>query len=59
MTGIRDGQTPRHFASFWTAAREAGISRLYGGIHYRAAIERGLDQGACIGAFAVNLKTWR
>ena len=25
---------PRKFASFWAAAEDAGISRLYGGIHY-------------------------
>lgn len=52
-----DGLKPRQFKSFWDAANEAGISRLYGGIHFRAAIERGLDQGRCIGAYAVKLKT--
>ena len=54
-----DGLPPRAFASFWAAANEAGISRLYGGIHFRAAIERGLDQGRCIGAFANALQTRR
>ncbi|MBU1174275.1 MAG: vanadium-dependent haloperoxidase [Alphaproteobacteria bacterium] len=54
-----DGMPGRTFASFWDAANEAGISRLYGGIHYRAAIERGLEQGRCIGAHALALKTWR
>ena len=39
---------PRAFTSFRAAADEAGISRLYGGIHFRAAIERGLEQGRCI-----------
>ena len=43
------GLAPRSFASFDDAAREAADSRLYGGIHYRAAIDRGLEQGACIG----------
>jgi hypothetical protein len=43
------GFPPRSFDSFWEAAEEAAISRLYGGIHYRAAIEKGLDQGRCIG----------
>ncbi len=56
-TGSSDGLTPRKFASFWEAANQAGISRLYGGIHYRAAIEHGLEQGRCIGAHAVALKT--
>jgi PAP2 superfamily len=43
------GLPPRAFSSFAAAAQEAAISRLYGGIHFRAAIERGLEQGACIG----------
>ena len=43
------GLGPRTFPSFWAAAEEAAISRLYGGIHYRAAIEQGLGQGRCIG----------
>ncbi len=58
-TPSTDGLPPRNFASFWAAAEEAGISRLYGGIHYRAAIDRGLDQGRCIGAYAAALKTRR
>jgi hypothetical protein len=58
-TGNSDGLTARSFASFWDAANQAGISRLYGGIHYRAAIEHGLAQGRCIGAHAVGLKTKR
>jgi PAP2 superfamily len=56
-THLDDGIPTRPFASFWAAAEEAGISRLFGGIHFRAAIERGLDQGRCVGAFAVALKT--
>ena len=51
-----DGLAPRKFASFAAAAKEAAESRLYGGIHFRAAIERGLDQGRCIGVFATALK---
>ena len=43
------GYAPRTFISFFAFAEEAAISRLYGGIHYRAAIERGLEQGRCIG----------
>lgn len=56
-THARDGLPARSFKSFWDAANEAGISRLYGGIHFRAAIEDGLEQGRCVGAFAANLKT--
>lgn len=39
----------RSFASFEAAAAEAAISRLYGGIHYRAAIENGQEQGRRVG----------
>jgi hypothetical protein len=56
-THKKDGVKPRAFPSFGAAAEEAGLSRLYGGIHYRASVERGLDQGRCIGAYANGLKT--
>jgi hypothetical protein len=49
------GLPPRSFNSFAAAAEEAAISRLYGGIHFRAAIERGLEQGACIGKHVTAL----
>lgn len=58
-TDEADGLQPRSFPSFWAAADEAGISRLYGGIHYRAAIELGAAQGQCIAGYTVALKTWR
>ncbi len=47
---------PRHFDNFREAADEAGISRLYGGIHFRAAIDNGLAQGRCIGGYVVALQ---
>ena len=55
-THIHDNIPARHFESFNAAADEAAISRLYGGIHFRAAIERGLTQGQCIGKYAAELK---
>ena len=55
-THISDNIPARHFENFDAAAQEAAISRLYGGIHFRAAIERGLEQGHCIGKFASELK---
>lgn len=58
-THERDGIKPRKFESFREAAQEAAMSRLYGGIHFRAAIERGLEQGHCIGGYAADLKTKR
>jgi hypothetical protein len=39
------GLPPRTFDSFQHAAEEAGISRLYGGIHFIDAIDNGRDQG--------------
>lgn len=39
----------RRFSSFKAAAEEAAISRLYGGIHYRDAIDNGLVQGRGVG----------
>lgn len=56
-TGSPDGRNPRSFASFHAAAEEAGISRLYGGIHFRAAIVDGLTQGRCIAQYVIALKT--
>ncbi|QJW89268.1 vanadium-dependent haloperoxidase [Spirosoma taeanense] len=44
----------RKFASFRQAADEAAISRLYGGIHYRDAIENGQAQGKALGEFIVG-----
>lgn len=44
----------RDFPSFRQASEEAAISRLYGGIHYRDAIENGQAQGKAIGAFIVE-----
>jgi hypothetical protein len=50
----KHGMEPRSFTSFWAAASEAAISRLYGGIHYREAIENGLRTGQCIGQNVLN-----
>ena len=46
----------RTFNSFLEAANEASISRLYGGVHYRSAIEKGIEQGRCIGQRVSVLK---
>lgn len=45
---------PRHFTSFNEAAKEAAISRFYGGIHYRTAINTGLTEGKAIGEFVMK-----
>ncbi len=44
------GFPERTFYSFEDAANEAAISRIYGGIHYRAAVENGVRQGRCVSA---------
>jgi hypothetical protein len=44
----------RRFNSFREAAREASISRLYGGIHFRDAIEQGQITGASVGRHVVE-----
>jgi hypothetical protein len=41
----------REFDSFSGAAKEAAISRFYGGIHYMPAIKDGLIQGTQVGEF--------
>lgn len=47
------GYSARSFQSFYDAANEAALSRLYGGIHFRSAIDLGVLQGRCVGR-AVN-----
>jgi hypothetical protein len=43
------GMSPRTFPGFEAAGIEAGMSRLYGGIHYRSSIEVGNTQGKKVG----------
>lgn len=52
------GLPARSYPSFDAFAEEAAISRLYGGIHYRSAIEVGVEQGRCIGQ-QINGLNWR
>jgi membrane-associated phospholipid phosphatase len=48
-TEVPYGLPSRRFRSFHQAASEAGISRFYGGIHYREAITNGQQQGQQVG----------
>lgn len=48
------GLPERKFKSFLQASKEAAISRLYGGIHFRDAIENGVLQGENIGKYMVK-----
>lgn len=50
-TEVKYGLPIRSFRSFMHAADEAAISRLYGGIHYRMAIEHGVIQGERVGSY--------
>ena len=53
-TELPYGLPVRKFNSFNEAADEAAISRMYGGIHYRAAVEVGVKQGRDLGKYVVN-----
>lgn len=57
-TEVQFGIPVRLFKSFKIAAREAALSRFYGGIHYMNAIENGITEGKRLGTYATNkLKT--
>lgn len=45
----------RHFDSFSQAAEEAGMSRIYGGIHFSFDNSAGLQLGREVGAIVTNL----
>jgi len=54
---VEYGLPQRDFESFFEASQEAAVSRLYGGIHYRPAIDNGVTQGKKLGEYIVaNLK---
>ncbi|MEL6391634.1 MAG: vanadium-dependent haloperoxidase [Bacteroidota bacterium] len=46
---VEFGLPIRSYPSFLIASEEAAVSRLYGGIHYRPAIDYGLTQGESVG----------
>ena len=43
------GLPARSFDTFFDAAQEAALSRMYAGIHFRTAVETGIQQGICVG----------
>ena len=53
-----DGFAPRSFAHIFAAAEEAGMSRLYAGIHFRSGNLNGQSLGRCVAA-RVNSLHWR
>ncbi|MBX2926351.1 MAG: vanadium-dependent haloperoxidase [Saprospiraceae bacterium] len=53
-TEVEFGLPVRSFRSFAEAAEEAALSRLYGGIHYRPAIDHGVTQGRNVGQYVLG-----
>jgi hypothetical protein len=50
----RFGLKARKFKSFNDAAKESGMSRFYGGIHFMDAVENGWSQGEKVGSRVVD-----
>jgi hypothetical protein len=48
------GAQPRTFPSFSAAVEDVNDSRVYGGIHFRRAVEQGSALGAKVGAYVYN-----
>ncbi|CAN5760600.1 hypothetical protein BH11BAC3_BH11BAC3_13040 [soil metagenome] len=53
-TEVEFGLPVKHFSSFTEACNQAAISRLYGGIHYRAAIVNGQTEGRKLGQWVAR-----
>ena len=53
-----DQFVPRSFGSIFAAAEEAGISRIYAGIHFQSGNLNGQALGRCVAA-RVNALNWR
>jgi hypothetical protein len=53
-----DGFVSRHFDDIFAAAEEAGISRIYAGIHFQSGNLSGRALGRCVAA-KVNSLNWR
>ena len=58
-TEMEFGLPARSFRSFYHASEEAAISRLYGGIHYRPAIDNGVTQGRSLGKYIMTQLKFR
>ena len=53
-TEVRYGLPAWHFSSFEEAAKQAAISRFYGGIHFMDAINEGIVQGKKVGEWVIG-----
>ncbi len=48
------GRPTRNFNSFYEAADQASISRIYGGIHFMTAITNGKEEGRKVGHYVMS-----
>lgn len=48
------GRPTRSFNSFYEAADQASVSRLYGGIHFMTAITKGKEEGRKVGSYVMD-----
>ncbi|MBC8151386.1 MAG: vanadium-dependent haloperoxidase [Bacteroidetes bacterium] len=53
-TEFKYGHGVQSFKSFKDAAQQASISRLYGGIHYRSALDNGAAMGTKVGEWVLQ-----
>lgn len=53
-TEVPYGLPVRAFGSFRQAAREAAVSRFYGGIHYMSAVDEGYKEGNGVGQWVLG-----
>lgn len=53
-TEIEFGMTARSFNSFEEASKEAAVSRMFGGIHYKPACDNGIIEGKALGNYIVQ-----
>lgn len=51
---VKFGIRPRSYTSFIQASNEAAMSRFWGGIHFKDAIEKGIIQGKNVGNLVVT-----
>lgn len=51
---VRYGLPARSFNSFREAAKEAAVSRFYGGIHFMDAVDNGFQQGEKVGEWVLG-----
>ncbi|HMC99837.1 MAG TPA: vanadium-dependent haloperoxidase, partial [Ferruginibacter sp.] len=54
QTEVQFGNKPRSFTSFYAAAKESTMSRVYGGIHYPETARISIDQGKSIGNYVLK-----